>query len=238
VRVAVLLAGSGSSADFVRRAFGAALAGAGYGLVAPEPVPGPSLVPAAFAALDDAVRREDVALVGGVSLGAHVAVRWAAERSAAAGIAGVLAALPAWTGPPGTVAAASERAAAEVERVGAEAAVARARAAGVRWVADELAAAWPRYGDALPATLRAAAAAPGPDPAELARTPVPVGIAAFRDDPLHPAGVAAEWATLLPLAAVEELTLADLAADRAPLGAAALRAWSRAVRQRGAGPCR
>jgi pimeloyl-ACP methyl ester carboxylesterase len=223
VRRAVVLPGSASATDFVRRAFGAALAGAGYELVAPEPRPGAGVVAAAAAALT-AVRPR---LAGGVSLGAHVAARWAAGQPR---IEGLLLALPAWTGPPGTVAAASELAAAEVERLGPERAAAGARAAGgPAWVADELAAAWPRYGAELAATLRAAAAAPGPGIEELRRITVPVGLVAFRDDPMHPAGVAEEWAALLPCAAVEWLRLGDLAGDRAPLGHAAVRAWRRAA---------
>jgi hypothetical protein len=69
--VAVLLPGAGSSADFVRRAFGAALAECE--LVAVPPRPGPMVVSAAFAALDAAAAAYGprLRLVGGVSLGAH-----------------------------------------------------------------------------------------------------------------------------------------------------------------------
>lgn len=232
--VAVLLPGSGSSADFIRRAFGAPLAGAGYRLVAPQPRPGAGVVVSTAAVLDAAVCRHRVALVGGVSLGAHVAVRWAAGPAAARPgtdrLAGLLLALPAWTGPPGAVAAASAVAATAVERHGTAAALRVASAAGgQRWVIDELAAAWPRYGADLAATLRATAAAPGPDPAELRRLDVPVGLVGFRDDPMHPAAVTEEWAALLPRCRVEWLDLADLATDRSRLGAAALRAWQLAA---------
>ncbi len=243
--VAVLLAGAGSSADFVRRAFGPALAD--HEVVAAPPVPGAAVVSQAWAALDAAARRYGprLRLVGGVSLGAHIATRWAAQRlarpagtptrtgSAAArsadrpaggaggGLAGVMVAFPAWTGAPGDVAAATGAAAAQVERLGVAGALAAARSGGVEWVADELAAAWPAYGDLLAPTLRAAAASPGPSAAELAALDLPVGLVACGDDPLHPLAVAERWAALLPRAALTRLHLADLAPDRALLGHAA-----------------
>jgi len=229
--VAVLLAGAGSSAAFVRRAFGPALAD--HELVAVRPVPGPTVVAAAVAALDAAAVAYGprLRLVGGVSLGAHVAARWAAGRAtpwaarlgARRDLAGLLLALPAWTGAPGSVAAATGAAADQVERLGTAGALAAARAGGVDWVAAELAAAWPAYGDRLAATLRAAAATPGPSVAELRALDLPVGLVAFADDPLHPLAVAEEWTALLPRAGLRRLYLADLAADRSPLGTAAVR---------------
>jgi pimeloyl-ACP methyl ester carboxylesterase len=260
-RIAVILPGAGSSADFVARAFGPALRAAGYELVAPAPVPGPGLVRDAVRALDDAAAACGPALrlVGGVSLGAHLAARWAAARTpggrtpagrtpagrtpagrtpgdptcagrggvAGPRPAGLLLALPAWTGPPGPVAAATGAAAEVVDRLGTDGALAAAGTA-VPWVAAELAAAWPGYGDRLAASLRAAAAAPGPSRAELASLRVPAGLVAFADDPLHPYGVAQEWAATVPSAALRTLHLADLAADPAVLGTAALAALSEA----------
>lgn len=215
--VAVLLAGAGSSADFVRRAFGPALAD--HELVAVPPSPGPAVVSAAYAALDAAAAAygSRLRLVGGVSLGAHLAARWAAGRS----LDGLLLALPAWTGAPGAVAAATGAAADQVDRLGTAGALAAAQAGGVGWVAEELAAAWPAYGGLLAPTLRAAAGTPGPSVAELRALEVPAGVVAFADDPLHPLAVAEQWAALLPRAALRRLRLADLATDRSPLGAAA-----------------
>jgi pimeloyl-ACP methyl ester carboxylesterase len=228
-QVAVVLPGAGSSADFVRRAFGRPLREAGYGLVAPAPVPGADLVAAAYRSLDAAAAEygSRLRLVGGVSLGAHVAARWAGVRGAA--LDGVLLALPAWTGPPGAVAAATAASADLVERLGTAGALAAAGTA-VGWVAAELAAAWPAYGAGLAASLRAAAAAPGPTPAELAAIAAPVGLAAFADDPLHPAAVAREWAAALPRAALRELPLAAPAADRSTIGSATLTALHSAGR--------
>lgn len=265
IPVAVLLAGAGSSAGFVGRAFGAPLAAAGYELVAVPPEPGPDLVPAALAALDAAAVTYGprLRLVGGVSLGAHLAVRWAAGRAVVPGglgggsgaggvgavgggsggsgdgglggvgevgsvaLEGVLVALPAWTGAPGVVAAATAGAADTVERLGTAGALAAAGDA-VPWVAAELAAAWPAYGDRLASSLRAAAASAGPSPAELTSVRVPAGVVAFADDPLHPYAVATGWAAALPRAALRTLHLADLAADRAALGTAALAALTAA----------
>jgi len=263
-QVAVVLPGAGSSADFVRRAFERPLREAGYALVAPSPVPGADLVAAAYRSLDLAAAEHGPRLrvVGGVSLGAHVAARWtathatptaagptrtAADRSAADqdaaayGIAeqraagrgdatargivldGLLLALPAWTGQPGTVAAATAASADLVERLGTAGALATAGTA-VKWVAAELAAAWPAYGARLAASLRAAAASSGPTLAELAAIAVPVGVVTFADDPLHPATVAREWAAALPRAAVRELPLGAPATDRSTLGIATLAA--------------
>ena len=232
--VAVLLAGAGSSADFVRRAFGPALAD--HELRAVPPVPGPAMVERAAAALDEAraAYGPRLRLVGGVSLGAHVAARWAAGPGGR-GLAGLLLALPAWTGPPGPVAAATGAAADQVDRLGVAGALAAARAGGVGWVADELAAAWPAYGGLLGPTLRAAARSPGPSAAELRAVDRPVGLVAFADDPLHPLAVAAEWAALLPRAALARLHLADLAADRSRLGTAARCALAAASHPPGAG---
>jgi pimeloyl-ACP methyl ester carboxylesterase len=239
--VAVILPGAGSSADFVARAFGPALHRCGYELVTPSPEPGPGVVDAALRALDEAAEKYGPALrlVGGVSLGAHLAARWTASRCAAgsrrraaavpAGPAGVLLVLPAWTGPPGPVAAATAASAGTIDRLGTDGALAAAGTA-VPWVAAELAAAWPGYGDRLAASLRAAADAPGPSRAELAALPVPAGLVAFADDPLHPYEVAQEWAATLPRAALRTLHLSDAAADRAVLGTAALAALTAASR--------
>jgi pimeloyl-ACP methyl ester carboxylesterase len=223
---AVLLPGAGSSADFVTRAFGPPLDQAGYALLTTDPVAGSGVVTAAAADLAAAVSRYRPQLVGGVSLGAHLAVRWAASTPNSS-LEGLLLALPARTGPADP-AAGSSSAAEAVRQRGAAAVVADIADRAVPWVADELAAAWPAYGPALAETLDAAAGAAAPYPDELRAVDVPVGLVAFLDDPLHPADVAQRWAALLPRAAVEWLRLADLATDRSRLGAAALHALRRA----------
>ncbi|MFL6128767.1 MAG: alpha/beta hydrolase [Mycobacteriales bacterium] len=227
--VAVLLPGAGSSAGFLRRAFGPALAD--HELLAVAPSPGPSVVVAALAALDAAADAygSRLRLVGGVSLGAHLAARWAA---AGRDLDGLLLALPGWTGIPGPVAAATAAAADQVDRLGPAGAIAAAGSGGVSWVAEELGAAWPAYGELLAPTLRAAAASPGPSTADLRGLDLPVGVVAFADDPLHPLAVAEQWAALLPRAALRRLRLADLAPDRARLGTAARAALAEAVAAR------
>lgn len=226
--VAVILPGAGSSADFVARAFGGPVRAAGYGLVTPVPEPGAGVVAAALRALDEAAAAHGPALrlVGGVSLGAHLAARWAASRPGT--VAGLLLVLPAWTGEPGTIAAATAASAETIDRLGTDGALAAAGAA-VPWVAAELAAAWPAYGDRLAASLRAAAGAPGPSLGELGSLRGPAGVVAFADDPLHPYGVAREWAAAVPRAALRTLHLADLAADPAVLGRTALAALAAAA---------
>jgi pimeloyl-ACP methyl ester carboxylesterase len=225
-----VLPGSGSDARFVRSAFGFALRARGVDLDAVTPRPGADVVAGYLAALDAAAERPGAFLVGGISLGAHVAAAWAAER-APAGLAGVLVALPAWTGAPdGAPAAAAARVtAAQVRAGGPAAAVAAARAGAPAWLADELARAWAGYGAGLADALDAAAAHPAPDLAALGTIAVPVGVVALVDDPVHPLTTAATWAEALPRAAVRTTTLAALGADPAVLGRAALQAWERAA---------
>ncbi|HEX5493121.1 MAG TPA: alpha/beta hydrolase [Mycobacteriales bacterium] len=229
--VAVILPGTGSTADFVTRAFGPALDAAGLALASADPDPGPRVVHAAFGALDEAAARYDVRLVGGVSLGAQVAVRWAARRTARrTPLDGLLLALPAWTGRPGAVAAASTRAAGRLRADGLADTLADIRRRAVPWVAEEVIRAWPRYGGALADTLDAAASSPGPDRSELRGIGVPVGLVAFVDDPLHPADVAERWHATLARSSLRRLALADCAPGPAALGHATVAAWLDACR--------
>ncbi|GAA5116384.1 alpha/beta hydrolase [Pseudonocardia adelaidensis] len=225
-----MLPGSGSDARFVRSAFQPALDVWGITLEAVAPRPGGDVVAGYRAALDAAAGGPGPFLVGGVSLGAHVATAWAAER-APAGLAGVLVAMPAWTGAPdGAPAAAAARATAAQVRVGGlAAAVAAARAAGPRWVADELARAWAGYGPGPGDALDAAAAQAAPDRALLGSLTVPVGIVALVDDPVHPLATARTWARALPRAAIRTTTLGAVGADPAVLGRAVLPAWQQAA---------
>ncbi len=229
---AVLLPGAGSDAAFLRAAFAEPLRSVGVRLVAVAPRPGPGAVAGLVADLDraarDAARRGEVLLVGGVSLGAHLAARWAADRPT--GVAGLLLALPAWTGDPAAAPAAlaARYSAARVRAVGAAAALAEVRAAAPRWLADELARAWTGYGDGLAASLEAAAAAPGPTRAELGRLDAPVGLAAVHGDAVHPVAVAREWREHLPRAELVTEGAGAFGADPAVLGRAAVRAWLRA----------
>ncbi|MGB8404680.1 MAG: alpha/beta hydrolase, partial [Mycobacterium sp.] len=71
----VLLPGTGSDDDYVRRAFGSTLHQAGAIICAPAPAPR-RLIAGYLQALDDAARHAPI-VVGGVSLGAAVATNWA-----------------------------------------------------------------------------------------------------------------------------------------------------------------
>jgi pimeloyl-ACP methyl ester carboxylesterase len=237
---AVVLPGSGSTAEFVARAFAGPLAAAGLALLTADPRPGRSQTVGSEAldaaetwgaALDDLVCRTPVALVGGVSLGAHAAVRWAATRPGRC--AGVLCVMPAWTGAPDGVAAVSGATAAELAADGVETVLARLRGIPTEagWVLDELSRAWRRrVPHDLVAELRGVAASAGPTEAELAALTVPCGVVALRDDPLHPAAVAARWADVLPRAVLGSVGHAQVAADRAVLGRTALDALATASR--------
>jgi pimeloyl-ACP methyl ester carboxylesterase len=232
-----VLPGSGSDEVFVRAAFAEPLRGVGVALHVVAPRRGGDVVDGyraeLAAALEAALDGAGPVLVGGISLGAHVAAAWAAERRAAAGsnLAGLLLGLPAWTGPAGAAPAAlaARATASQVRAGGVAAAVAAARAGSPPWLADELARAWSRYGTGLAAALEAAAAEPAPDEAALRSLAVPVGIAALVDDPVHPLVEAERWQRTLPRAVHQTATLAAFGADPAVLGRAAVLGWLRAA---------
>lgn len=213
---AVLLPGTASDEVFVASVFAGPLAEAGLTLVAPAS----RGVRAHIAALDTAWNGTPL-VVGGVSLGAHVAAAWAVRHPERC--AGLLLALPAWhgaaNGAPASLAASAS--ASVVEESGVEAAL-----DGVDgWLGAELRRAWPRYGTRLAEVLREAAGSSAPTLAELRGLPVPTGVAACTDDPVHPLEVAREWVGALPRAALRTTTLAALGADRESLGRAALTAY-------------
>lgn len=222
-RVAVLAHGSGSTGAFLRRAFGPDLLAAGWRLAVVEDRTGS--VSEVERALATAASRTCVALVGGVSLGAHAAVRWAAGHRHRDPMA-LLLVMPAWTGEPGPVAAASSAAADRVEEVGVDAALRELRDGS--WVAEELAAAWPEYGSALAAALHATAGSSGPSLDELRRIDVPTALVSVRGDALHPTAVAEEWAGLIPGAAHVVLDPDEPGRDLRSLGRAAVNALCQA----------
>ena len=236
---AVLAHGAGSAPRFVRAALGPALALAGVTRVeAPRDLTGDvdavvDGIRAAVRSLRAAGRR--VAFVGGVSLGAHAAARWAAGPDVPEDLDGLLLLLPAWTGSPDAVAAATAAAGDEIAAAGAAAVLARLHedpALRGDWVLDQLAADWPGYPPGrLASSLRRAAGCPGPTDAELAGLPVPAGLVALADDPLHPAEVAQRWAALVPRAAVETVGRREPDAGLDVLGRAALAAWRAAAAQ-------
>ena len=149
-------------------------------------------------------RGEAVALLAGVSLGAHAAAIWAARARDLAGLEGLLLVMPAWTGRPAHVAAATEAAAREVTELGSAAIIERLRAESPHdWVVGAMAESWPRYGDRLlAASLLSASGCAGPTAAELVAIPLPCAIVALDDDPLHPRAVAVRWHELIARSAL------------------------------------
>ncbi|WP_370942757.1 alpha/beta fold hydrolase [Amycolatopsis sp. cg5] len=230
--VAALLPGTGSDETFVREVFAGPLAAVGVRLIAPAPPRGADLVGGSLAALDAIAAESDgPILVGGVSFGAHVAAAWAVRQKRHC--AGLLVALPAWNGEPGSAPAslAAKLSADLVAANGLEPALATSVDGVPRWLADELSRAWRGHGDSLADGLRAAADYPAPTLADLATVDVPAGIATCVDDPIHPTKVAYGWAGALPRAAVVETTLTALGEDRESLGRATVLALLRSVRQ-------
>ncbi|BBZ44866.1 hypothetical protein MPRM_21470 [Mycobacterium parmense] len=219
---AVLLPGTGSDDDYVRRAFAGPLRAVGAVPVTPPPRPD-RLVDEYRAALDAAAARGPIA-VGGVSIGAAVAAAWALahpDRTVA-----VLAALPAWTGPPGEAPAAlaARYSAAQLRAHGLGAATAMMRASSPPWLADELARSWRAQWPHLPDAMDEAAAYVAPSRDELARLGAPLAVVAAVDDPIHPLQAGMDWVDAAPRAALRTVTLEEFGADTAALGAACLAA--------------
>ncbi|ONI79566.1 alpha/beta hydrolase [Actinosynnema sp. ALI-1.44] len=221
MQTAVLLPGTASDEVFVRSVFEGPLRAVGIRLVAPRPRPGDRLVEGYMAALDAASATP--VLLGGVSLGAHVAVEWALANPERC--AGLLLALPAWNGLPGDApAAVSARLSAQAVREhGLDATLAAVDTEP--WLTAELNRAWRRAGPGLAGSLDVAASRPAPEPADLSGIGVPTGIAGCSDDPVHPIEVARTWAAAIPRAKVCATTLAALGEDRESLGRATVLAW-------------
>jgi pimeloyl-ACP methyl ester carboxylesterase len=226
---AVLLPGTGSDDVFVRSVFDVPLAAIGVRTVAPCPSPGPGLGEAFLAELD-AAGDEKVGrvLVGGISFGAHLAAEWALRNRDRC--AGLLLALPAWNGVPDNspAALAARLGAASVRDHGTEAALRTVGRSVDPWLVAELGRAWRGYGDGLADSLLAAADRPAPTLDELATLELPVGVAAFTDDEVHPVSVARAWVDALPRAALCTTRLDIVGADPEALGRAAVLALLRA----------
>lgn len=223
--VTVLLAGTGSDEVYVRRVFGSALTGAGAVLVTPRPDPG-RLIAGYRKALDDAARHGPIA-VGGISLGAAVAARWACEHQHTT--VAVLAALPAWVGDPDDAPAAlsARHTAAQLRQYGLDEVTAAMRTSSPGWLAEELSRSWRRQWPQLPDALDQAAGYRSPTMGELERLRVPMGVAGALDDPIHPIAVARQWATA-PRAALRTVTLEEFGPHPERLGAACLEALASA----------
>jgi pimeloyl-ACP methyl ester carboxylesterase len=233
VTCAIMLPGTASDDRFVRSVFARPLAAVGIDLIVPPLRRGADVIADYREALDRAALLSGPLLVGGISLGAHVAARWA-TRTPVRRLAGLLLALPAWTGPSdGAPAALTARlTAAQVRSGGRAAALASAAAGAPPWLAAELGRAWPRHGDGLAPALEAAAAESGPTVDELAGLDVPTGMVALVDDPVHPLAVAEQWQRLLPRSTLVTTRLGAFGHDRETVGRAAVLAWLRAAHGR------
>ncbi len=221
-----LLPGTGSDHDYVYRAFSGPLRTVGAVVVTPPPQPD-HLIDGYLAALDDAARAGSIG-VGGVSIGAAVAAAWALAHPDHT--VAVLAALPAWTGEPGSAPAAlaARHSAAQLRRDGLAATTTQMRASSPPWLADELTRSWRDQWPQLPDAMEEAAAYVSPSCAELTRLAAPLGVAAAVDDPIHPLQVGVDWVTAAPHAALRTVTLNQIGADPAALGAACLAALAEA----------
>lgn len=231
---AVIAHGVGSSPRFIREAFAAPLAAAGYRLVAyhlrghgdstPLPDPADHDLDRHVADLDAVAAAVGARLVGGVSLGAHIAATWAADRE---DLDGVLLCLPAWTGRATPGVGPHAAVADTVRRGGLTALVATVRQdpSLPDWLRDLLLRDWATHpADSLVAALIALDGGQAPDAETLRRIRVPAGVVGWPEDPGHPLEVARAWAEQLPRAALRCTSLDAVGAGRTALGAAAVRA--------------
>ena len=225
---AVVLPGTGSDAQFVHDSFAVPLQRRGITTIAVEP--DPRNVVASYCEAMDRAALDGPILVGGVSIGAAVALHWAASHSALA--VGVLAALPAWTGnPDDSPAAASARwTASQLRARGLESVTAAMVESSPTWLGATLSRSWRSQWPALPEALEEAAGYRALDVDELRSVTVPVGITAATDDAVHPLDVGRGWDTALPFAALTTVTLDDVGTDPAALGAGCLGALDMAFR--------
>ena len=198
VETVLLLPGTASDEVFVRSVFADPLSQVGAVLAAPRV----RTLSERLTALENAFTGHPI-VVGGVSLGAHVAAAWAARNPGKC--AGLILALPAWTGDPdGAPAAQAAKVSAEIVR---NQGLGTALGNTTGWLHDELSRAWRAYGDQLVPHLEEAAVSTAPTLDELKTLDVPTGIVGCTDDPVHPIEIAREWANALPRAVLTTTTL-------------------------------
>jgi pimeloyl-ACP methyl ester carboxylesterase len=217
----VLLPGTGSDHDYVYRAFSPPLQNVGALLVTPAPEPH-RLIAGYLSALDSAAKDGPIC-VGGVSIGAAVAVAWALAHP---DTVAVLAALPAWAGAPGSAPAAlaARYSASQLRAEGLAATTAQMQASSPPWLAAELTRSWRAQWPQLPDAMEEAAAYVAPTCAELSQLAAPLGVASAIDDPIHPLRAGVDWVAAAPRAALRTVTLDQIGADTAALGTACLAA--------------
>lgn len=222
---AILLPGSASTSDFVRRTFAPLLSDLE---VAPwTPRGGDAGEIADQLQRFIATRTGESLTVVGVSIGAHAAALWASAHQRDR--TRLLLALPAWTGPASQVAGMTALAAQRIEERGlASELESLAEQFPGDWVTEELLRAW---GSADPttlvATLRATAASAAPTQRELNRISMPTLVLGLHGDPLHPWQVAREWAAAIPHCELVGLSRREPQSDPTSFGRAARQtAWA------------
>lgn len=237
---AVLASGVGSTGEFAARCWASCVA-AGYRLVTYDLRGHGASTPLDAGAQTLAHHVGDLAalagatgarVVGGTSLGAHVAASYAATG---APVDALLLAIPGWLGAGTPTALANAAVAEEIAATGVAATLARIAAdpAVPRWVVIELERSWPAHDpESLVAAFTAVSRDAAPDPATLATVGAAAGVVGLVDDPAHPFAAAEAYAAALPRAALESLTLAEWGEKRAILGDAALAACRRAIASR------
>jgi pimeloyl-ACP methyl ester carboxylesterase len=215
----VLLPGTGSDDDFVYRAFSTALHEVGAVVVTPPPQPH-RLVAGYREELDGAARAAapSAIAVGGVSIGAAVALEWALAHPG--GAAAVLAALPAWTGDPeaAPAALAARHSADLLRREGLVSTTAQMQASSPKWLADELTRSWLDQWPTLPDAMDEAARFVAPTSGQLEGLTAPMGVVSATDDAVHPLEVGLEWVSAAPRAALRTVSLDEVGANPAILG--------------------
>lgn len=232
--VALVAHGVGSTSRFVRDAFAVPFARAGWRLATydlrghggstPLADPADHALDRHLDDLDAVVAATGASVVGGVSLGGHVATSWSADRRLARA---TVACLPAWTGRAVPGHGPHAAVAAEVASVGVAGMLARFETDGEMepWLRRVLLRDWRAHDpDSLAAALTALDGALAPTEAELRSLPSPLALVAWPDDPGHPLATAEEWAGWAPRAALETIALPDLATTSEPMGEAAVRA--------------
>lgn len=233
-RPLVVAHGVGSSSRFVLDAFGAPVTAAGLRLVTydlrghggSDPVRDPAghALDRHVEDLHAVVEAFGAELVGGVSLGGHATVSYAA---AGGNVHAALACLPAWTGRAVPGEGPHAAVAADTSSIGVAGLVdGFRRDRGIRaWLREVLIRDWSAHdAESLRAALVALDGGLAPTEADLRSLPVPLAVVGWPHDPGHPLEVAEAWGSWAPRGHLELTSLDELDVDVAALGRAAVAA--------------
>lgn len=235
--VALIAHGAGSSATFIGSVFAGPMHAAGLRLVTYDlrGHGGSGLArssddhhidehAADLAAVASSIPGE-VTVVGGVSLGAHVAVRAITRERLAC--RAVLACLPAWSGKAAPGEGPHAATASEVQHVGVARVIGRLQVEpGLpEWLRETLVSAYTRHDPAsLIAALTALDGGEAPSRTEIGSLPVPLAVVGWDGDPGHPLRVAREWADAAPIGLLLTVAMGDMEQGVERLGAGAVEA--------------